>query len=164
MKQLLKWYKTINEPIIQKSVFADFLFFIPRVICGYLLATMFGASKFGMPWSPVDNNLGLFEVSYWFPADVASFGGLFEMFPVFFALMGAFAEAVGGILLLIGFKTRVAAFLIICTMLTAIFFQKWSQGVWSMLPAMGFLWVALYNLVLGSGRFGLDYFITKRIK
>jgi Putative auto-transporter adhesin, head GIN domain len=32
-----------------------------------------------------------------------------------------------------------------------------------MLPAMGFLWVALYALVHGSGRFSLDYFITTKL-
>ena len=30
-----------------------------------------------------------------------------------------------------------------------------------MMPAMGFLWAALPALVLGSGRFGLDYLLTK---
>ncbi|MEO0898029.1 MAG: DoxX family protein [Bacteroidota bacterium] len=156
--KLLKW---IVQPVKLDNWLADVLLLIPRVICGFLLATDFGASKFGMPWSPPDRNLGLFEVAYWFPGDVADYGGLFAMFPTFFAWMGAFSEAVGGILLAIGLKTRVAAFLIVCTMLTAIFFQKWGQGVWGMLPAMGFLWVGLYSMVLGSGRFGLDNLIDK---
>ena len=93
----------------------------------------------------------------WFPEDVAAYGGIFALAPVFFAWMGAFSEAVGGLFLAFGFKTRIASFLIACTMLVAIFLQKWGQGTWSMLPAMGFLWVSLYNLILGSGRFGLDY-------
>ncbi|MBO6632879.1 MAG: DoxX family protein, partial [Psychroserpens sp.] len=92
------------------------------------------------------------------------YGGIFAMFPVFFAWMGAFSEAVGGLLLLLGLKTRIASFLIMCTMLVAIFMQKWDQGLWGMLPALGFLWVALYNLILGSGRFGLDYLISKKLK
>jgi putative oxidoreductase len=48
-------------------------------------------------------------------------------------------------------------------MLVAIFLQKWGQGTWAMLPAMGFLWITLYNLYFGSGRFGLDYLISKNI-
>jgi putative oxidoreductase len=85
------------------------------------------------------------------------------MFPVFFAWMGAFSEAVGGLFLAIGLKSRVAAFLILCTMLVAIFLQKGGQGLWAILPALGFLWVSMYTMVLGSGRFGLDYLIAKRI-
>jgi putative oxidoreductase len=128
-----------------------------------LLALDFGASKFGMPWSPAEKNLGFFEVVDWFPADVAEYGGVFAMFPVFFAWMGGFSEAVGGLFLALGLKTRYAAFLIVCTMLVAIFGQKWDQGVWGMLPAMGFLWVGIYSLALGSGRFGLDYLIDKKL-
>jgi putative oxidoreductase len=127
-----------------------------------LLAIDFGASKFGVPWSPSDRELGLFEVVYWFPEDVAQFGGIFEVYPVFFAWMAGFSETIGGLLLAVGFKTRFAAFLLVCTMLVAIFGQKWDQGVWGILPAMGFLWVSIYSLVLGSGKFGFDYLLIKK--
>ena len=156
--------KLIVTPVIQKQWYSDLLIAIPRVLCGLWLTAMFGADKFGMPWTADSQNLSLFEVSAWFPEDVASYGGIFAMFPVFFAWMGAFSEAVGGLLLLLGLKTRIASFLIMCTMLVAIFMQKWNQGLWGMLPALGFLWVALYNLILGSGRFGLDYLISKKLK
>lgn len=164
MKKVISLYRTLNEPIIQSKIWADAVFLFPRLLCGILLAKDFGADKFGMPWSPSHLNLGLFEVAYWFPQDIAAYGGIFAIFPVFFAWMGAFSEAVGGIFLAIGFQTRIASFLIVCTMLVAIFAQKWGQGVWSILPAMSFLWVALYNLVLGSGRFGLDYVVSKRME
>jgi putative oxidoreductase len=49
-------------------------------------------------------------------------------------------------------------------MLTAIFCQQWQNGLWGMLPAMGFLWVALYHLCLGSGRFGLDALLYRQLK
>lgn len=139
----------------------DFLLAIPRVICGWLLSVNFGASKFGMPWSPEDRNLGLFEVAFWFPNDVATYGGVFAVFPVFFSWTAAFAEACGGIFFLIGFHTRLFAFLIMCTMLVAIFMQQLPQGIWNTLPAAGFLWVSLYCLITGSGRFGLDYLTSK---
>ena len=160
---LKKSYGFINRPVLSKNWLSDFILFIPRFVCGYLLTSSFGADKFGMPWTAADRNLDFFEVIYWFPEDVANFGGLFEMFPEFFAWMGAFSEAVGGLLLALGFNTRVAAFLIVCTMLTAMFFQKWNQGVWGMLPAMGFLWVGIYHLINGSGRFGIDYLINKKL-
>ncbi len=61
------------------------LLLVPRLVCGYLLTAEFGADKFGLPWSPADHNLRLFEVAYWFPNDVAAFGGLFAVFPRLFA-------------------------------------------------------------------------------
>ncbi len=153
----------ILQPIQQKHWFADAVFAAMRFICGMLLAIDFGASKFGMPWTDDSQNLNLFEVAAWFPKDVAEYGGIFAAMPVFFAWMGAFSEAVGGLFLALGLKTRVAAFLIMCTMLVAIFLQKWGQGTWSMLPAMGFLWIAIYHLYLGSGRFGIDALISKKL-
>ncbi len=157
-----KAIRKIMLPVLQKDWIADLLFAIIRFICGMLLALSFGADKFGMPWTPEGQNLDLFEVSAWFPEDVASYGGVFAMAPVFFAWMGAFSEAIGGLFLAFGLNTRVAAFLILFTMLTAIFMQKWGQGIWGMLPAMGFLWISIYNLYLGSGRFGLDYLLTRK--
>lgn len=160
MKNILK---ICIVPILQKHWFADAIFALIRCIAGMLLALDFGASKFGMPWTPDGQNLNLFEVSVWFPKDVAEYGGIFALMPVFFAWIAAFSEAVGGLLLAFGLKTRVASFLIMCTMLVAIFLQKWGQGTWGMLPAMGFLWVAIYNLYFWSGRFGLDHLISIKL-
>ncbi len=148
-------------PVTQTKWYSDLLLAVPRVICGLLLTIDFGASKFGLPWSPAEKNLGFFEVVDWFPQDVAAYGGLFAAFPVFFAWMGAFSEAVGGVFLVLGLQTRVASFLVMCTMLVAIFFQQWGEGTWGMLPAMGFLWLSMFTLVLGSGRFGLDYLLAR---
>ena len=151
----------ITKPIILPHWLQDLFLAIPRVVCGYLLTTSFGADKFGLPWSPEDKNLGLFEIAYWFPGDVANYGGIFAKFPVFFAWMAGFAEAVGGLFLLIGFQTRIASFLILATMLGAVFLQQIEQGMWNTLPALGFLWVSMYTLIMGSGRFGIDSLISK---
>lgn len=164
MKTIQTYLINLTRPITQKHWFADLLFAFIRIICGLLLAIDFGAGKFGMPWTDEGQNLNLFEVAAWFPEDVASYGGIFALFPIFFAWMGAFSEAVGGLLLALGIQTRIASFLIMCTMLVAIFMQKWGQGTWAMLPAMSFLWVAIYNVYFGSGRFGLDYLISKKLK
>jgi len=154
----------ILKPVVLSNWLSEIITALPRIICGFVLTASFGSDKFGMPWTAESQNLNLFEVSAWFPEDVAAYGGLFAMFPVFFAWMGAFSEAVGGLFIMFGFKTRIFSFLIMCTMLVAIFMQKWGQPLWSMLPALGFLWVALYSLVLGSGRLGLDYLISKKLK
>jgi putative oxidoreductase len=152
----------ITKPIVLPYWLQDLFLAIPRVVCGYLLTSNFGVAKFGLPWSPADHNLGLLEVASWFPKDVESYGGIFALFPVFFAWMGAFSEAVGGILLLLGFQTRISSFLIAITMLVAMFMQQWANGMWNMLPAMGFLWVAMFYSILGCGRFGIDYLLTKK--
>ena len=164
LKRFKSFYQKLNSPVLSKYYLSDLLLTVPRIICGILLSKDFGADKFGMPWSPDDRNLALFEVIYWFPQDVESYGGIFAVFPVFFAWMGAFSEAVGGLLLALGLNTRIASFLILCTMLVAVFAQKWDQGVWGMLPALGFLWVSIFYIVNGSGRFGLDYLIDKKLK
>ena len=53
-----------------------------------------------MPWTADSHNLNLFEVAAWFP------------------------EAVRGLFLMLALKTRIACFLIMCTMLVALFMQK----------------------------------------
>ena len=163
MIRIKSFFSFLINPVIQNKWHVDLVFAIPRVICGFLLSASFGADKFGMPWTASGQNLKLFEVAAWFPEDVANYGGIFAMAPIFFAWMGAFSEAVGGLFLLLGLKTRVASFLIMCTMLVAIFLQKWGQGTWAMFPAMGFLWVSIYSLFLGSGRFGIDYLISQKL-
>jgi putative oxidoreductase len=150
----------ITNPIKMPFWWQDLLLAFPRIICGFLLTSYFGADKFGLPWSPIEKHLGLFEVINWFPKDVAEYGGIFKTFPVFFAWIGAFSEAVGGIFLLLGFQTRIASFLIMCTMLVAIFMQQIQNGLWNCLAAMGFLWVAIFYIILGSGRFGIDYLFS----
>ena len=158
----MKLLQKITKPILMPTWAQDLVIAIPRIVCGYLLCFDFGSAKFGLPWSPIDNNLGLFEVAFWFPKDVAAYGGIFAFCPAFFAWMGAFSEAVGGLLLLLGFQTRIASFLIVCTMLVAIFMQQIHNGLWMCLPAMGFLWVTIFTLIQGSGRFGIDYLLTKK--
>jgi putative oxidoreductase len=154
--------KKLINPICLPYWWQDFLLAIPRILCGFWMAFEFGSSKFGMPWTDADKNLGLFEVVFWFPNDVAEYGGIFAMFPAFFAWMGAFSEAVGGLFIMIGFQTRIFSFLIVCTMAVAVFLQQYNNGLWAMLAGLGFMWVSLHNLVLGSGRFGIDYLISKK--
>ena len=156
-----RWLLRLLTPVVLPHWSSDVVLLVPRVVCGYLLTTQFGAPKFGLPWSPTDNNLGLFEVAFWFPDDVAAFGGVFAVFPALFAWLAAFAEGVGGVLFIVGFLTRPFAFLIVCTMLVAMFLQQYQGGLWNMLPALGFAWVSLYLLVLGSGRFSIDYWLSQ---
>jgi putative oxidoreductase len=146
-----------------KSWIAALLIAIPRFVGGILLSFEFGSGKFGMPWTDKAKNLDLFQVSPWFPEDVAKFGFPFSLSPLFFAWMAAATEAIGGLLYAVGIGTRIFAFLIMCTMLVAIFYQKWGEGTWSMLPAMSFLWISMYTIVTGSGRLGIDRLIARKL-
>jgi putative oxidoreductase len=62
--QMMKFIKTITKPLLLPHWSQDLFLTVPRLVCGYLLTVNFGADKFGLPWSPVDANLGLFEVAY----------------------------------------------------------------------------------------------------
>jgi putative oxidoreductase len=154
--------KKIIKPILMPHWLQDLLLALPRIVYGYLLTVEFGSPKFGLPWSHPDKNLGLFEVAFWFPPDVAEYGGIFAMFPVFFAWMAAFSEGVGGIAWMLGFQTRIFSFLILCTMMVVVFIHQIQYGVWNMLPGLGIMWIAVLGLVTGSGRFGIDYLISKK--
>ena len=158
MKKIIK---KLILPVVLQSQLADFVLAVPRLVCGLLLTLDFGSAKFGLPWSPPEKNLAFMEVAFWFPYDVAEYGGVFAVFPSFLAWMGAFSEAVGGVFLILGLFTRPFAFLTLCTMAVAVFMQQWGAGTWNMLPALGFLWVSLYLLILGSGRWGLDFWLPK---
>lgn len=158
----------ILQPIQFSSLVTDVIIAIPRILGGFMLCVEFGSSKFGMPWSATEE-MGLFEVASWFPQDVAKFGGLFALAPTFFAWIGAASEAIGGLFLALGLGTRVCGALLSMTMFTAIFFQKWPDAIeygssWPLLPAAGFLWIALYSLAFGSGKIGLDQLIIMKWK
>jgi putative oxidoreductase len=142
MKQILA---KIITPFFTSHWYTDLLLAIPRIVGGYFLANNFGGSKFPTP--------------DWFIQDVAKFG---FPFPAFFAWAAVLSEVFGGAMLVMGLGTRLAGFMIACTMLVAIFFQKWGGELWEMLPAMGFLWIAIYASVMGSGRFGFDNFISQK--
>ena len=161
-------FKKIICPVVFPFTFVNIALTLPRVIAGLLLSFEFGSSKFGMPWS-VTSEMGLFQVAEWFPEDVARFGFPFSLAPGVFAWLGAAAEAIGGLFLALGLGTRLVSVGIGCTMLTAIFLQKWPEVIqygssWPILPALGFLWIAMYCAVLGSGKYGLDFLLAQYLE
>ena len=165
MKALLK---KLTKPVVFNQWYLNLVITFPRVLAGLMLCFEFGSSKFGMPWSTTED-MGLFQVASWFPEDVAKFGIPFSIAPTIFAWLAAATETIGGLFLAFGLGTRIWSVLIACTMLTAIFLQKWPDAMeygssWPLLPALGFLWIALYSMVLGSGKFGIDYFISRNNK
>jgi putative oxidoreductase len=109
---------------------------------------------------------------------LGSFGGpgfkAFTSFPAPFSFMrpsalwmgaAAFAELIGGLLILLGLFTRIGAFLIVCVMLTAIAGVLWPKGFFApegMELAVAFLGMALALLILGGGQASVDRLIAPR--
>jgi putative oxidoreductase len=107
-----------------------------------------------------------------------SFGGpgfrQFISFPAPFTFMrpsgawmaaAAFAELIGGALVLIGLLTRLGAFLITCVMLTVIFGVLRHKGFFApegMELAISFLAMALALLITGGGKLSADRIIGGR--
>jgi putative oxidoreductase len=140
---IVNWFIKLLTPVQQSSWLAEIILAIPRVLTGLLLFRL-GWSKFPTP--------------EWFIEDVGKLG---FPWPWWFAGAAVLAEVFGSVLLACGLLTRVAATFIGCTMLVAIFLQKANAPLWEKLPAIGFLWVAVYALVLGSGRLGFDSLLAR---
>jgi putative oxidoreductase len=130
-------------------------------------------------WAPLPLRLalGVAFIGHGAQKVFGSFGGpgfaKFTSFPAPFSFMrpsaawmgaAAFAEIVGGSLVLLGLFTRVGAFLIACVMLTALFGVLWPKffAPEGMELAMAFLAMALALLALGGGQLSADRLIGGR--
>lgn len=153
--------KRLIVPFKVDALLPNIFILIPRVFTGYLLAFVFTINKFGTPWTPKSMNLQLFEVSDWFVELTKDFGLPFSLMPEVFAWSAGLTEALGGILLLLGLNTRITAFFITTTMFITIAFRPWDQS-WNIMPTFMFFCLGLFFMGFGSGKFGLDYLITKR--
>lgn len=143
MKKLLAFtFGSLHLP----STWADALLAIPRILCGIILPLNFGLSKFPPP--------------EWFIGDIGRLG--FPA-PAFFAWAAVISEVIASFLLALGFATRPMAILVMITMFVAAFVQKANAPLWERLPSLFFFLNAYFSLVLGSGRFGLDAFLRKRL-
>ena len=76
----------------------------------------------------------------------------------------AFAELIGGVLIVLGLFTRIGAFLIVCVMLTAIAGVLWPKffAPEGMELAVAFLGMALALLILGGGQLSVDRMLNGR--
>ena len=103
------------------------------------------------------------------------FGGRMEQFadgaakmgfpaPDLFAWGAALSEFLGGILIALGIGTRIAAFFVFCTMTVAAFVRHADDPVDVKELALIYGVIAMAILLLGPGRFSLDYFICRFFK
>jgi putative oxidoreductase len=145
---------------LKKDWIKDILLALPRISAGLILATHFGPKKFGVPWSPSDKELSLFEISPGFVNYLSESDLLFAFAPAFFGWLAGFSEVIAALLMAMGLGTRFFSSMVLITMLTAVGVH-WDDGIKEILPALAFAWIALYALVLGSGRLGLDHWISR---
>lgn len=80
-------------------------------------------------------------------------------FPVICAVISVWIQAIGAVLLLIGFKTRIAALLLTVNFLVALVFfhLRIQDSIEGMTPASAMLFGCLTLLFTGAGKFSLDF-------
>ena len=123
---------------------------------------------------PLRLALGISFIGHGAQKVLGSFGGpgfsKFTSFPAPFPFMrpasvwmgaAAFAELIGGVLVLLGLFTRLGAFLIVCVMVTVIGLQ-WPKffAPEGMELAVAFLGIALALLIMGGGQASVDRMIA----
>jgi putative oxidoreductase len=80
------------------------------------------------------------------------------------APIAAYAEFAGGILLIFGLFTRIAAFLICCNMVVAFFIALASVPFQKKELALVYLVACFMFIVKGSGKYSLDYLMLTALK
>ncbi len=151
----------VIPPFRLVGVLPNFILLLIRVLAGFALSFVYGAEIFGMPWTPEEINLSLFEVADWFVVEVSHFGPPFEYMPWLFAWSAGCTMTIGGILLILGLNTRATAFFIVATKFITIMFRSWNE-TWDILPTFILFCLGLVYILMGSGRFGMDALLTKR--
>lgn len=91
------------------------------------------------------------------------------LYPLFTAYFVGFFEALGGLLILIGFLSRFAAVPLFITMIVAIITTKFPlapEGFWAFAHAarldISMLLTSLFVIINGSGKFSVDEVLFKR--
>lgn len=112
----------------------------------------------GLPKFGIGGGDGLSGLAGWL-------GSMGVPLPMLSAILVASSEAIGGVMLIIGFMTRFAAATQVIAMLVAVFMVHWSNGLtgdggyqWALL--MG---AAAFALMMdGAGRFSIDRMMSQK--
>ncbi|MFX0556655.1 DoxX family protein [Maribacter sp. CXY002] len=160
MSSLKYKLKGIIIPYKLDGLLNNLLVLLPRVISGILLCFVYAPQNIGTPWSPEDLNLQLLKINPTFVGHVRDFGPPFDLMPLVFSWSAIITMAFGGFLMILGLNTRITSFFLVMTMFITILFREWDNS-WSILPTFLFFCTGLFYLGFGSGKFGLDYYISK---
>lgn len=97
---------------------------------------------------------------HWLGSQMALIGINFA--PAAWGLLAACSEGIGGLLCIIGFKTRIATFFISAVMLIALVMHiKKSDNLNAICLPLSLLISLLTITIAGAGRFSIDYLIVK---
>lgn len=77
-------------------------------------------------------------------------------YPHMAAYISVYAQALAGLSIIIGFKIRWAAVLLIINFLVAVIVVHWGQSFEEMTPALAMLFAAILILFIGAGRYAVD--------
>lgn len=93
-----------------------------------------------------------------------TFPAVLGMEPVLSLTLAVFAEVFCSVLILLGLGTRAAVVPLIVTMLVAAFYVHGSDPF--SIKEIGLLYLLIYALLFfaGSGKYSVDYMITKRVE
>ena len=99
------------------------------------------------------------------PSDgfIGSVGKMGIPFATFFAWSAGASELFGGILLALGLFTRPSAFFLAMTMCVAAFIRHGDDPFSGKEKALLFLMVFILYLLVGSGKYGLDNYLRKKL-
>lgn len=131
---------------IENSNSTDLTLALFRIFVGLSLMLVHGSSKI-----PVSDGF------------IEHIGSLGFLMPVFFAWAAALSEYIGALFLAVGLFTRPASILIAITMFTAAFVNHAGDPFGVAEKAYLYLAISLVFAVLGSGRFGADSMIRKKL-
>lgn len=76
--------------------------------------------------------------------------------------MAIFAEVICAVLVMIGFKTRLATIPLILTMLTAAFYAHWNDPFGKKELPLLYICVFIGILAFGAGKYAVDYLLISR--
>lgn len=76
--------------------------------------------------------------------------------------LAIFAEVLCAVLVMVGFKTRLATIPLITTMLTAAFYAHWNDPFGKKELPLLYICVFLGILAFGAGKFAVDRFLNKK--
>lgn len=153
VEKLEKIGKALFASVEIKSRLINILMAFPRIAFGALLISDVWRRKIGMPVNETSGYASqLMEFSWW-P----------DWIDQNMILWVDIAEKIAqGSVFIFGFNTRLVAFAMIWTSL-----ERWFNGLLTEVFVVPlyilFISVCLYSLVLGSGKFGIDYWISRKL-
>lgn len=105
---------------------------------------------------------GIPKIGRLFGEGPVKFADPFGLGPEISLSLAIFAEVICAVLVMVGFKTRLATIPLMATMLTAAFYAHWNDPFAKKeLPLLFFL-IFLAILILGPGKFALDSLKKRR--